>query len=80
MEAEIPIREIEPHPCRVELVAGYLKLIRAGSEPPPIAVFKLRRMQQGYRYKVAEGSTRLQAARLAGRTTIQAVVIDAPIR
>jgi hypothetical protein len=74
----IALDEIEPYPCTsVEAVRRYEAMFRAGEKVPPILI---ERSGEGFRYpfQIYNGAHRRQGAALAGLTTIEAVIIEAP--
>jgi len=73
---QIPLVQIEPHLCTsVAAVRRYETLFQAGAKVAPILV---ERSGPGYRYpfQIYNGAHRMQAASLAGRTVIDAVIIQ----
>ena len=74
----IALDQIEPYLCpSVVAVNRYEAMFRAGEEVPPILV---ERSGPGVRhpYRIYNGAHRRQGAILAGRTTIEAVIIESP--
>src|SRR5262245_30939044 len=72
----IPVRSIEPHAdarSGDRRVPQYVALLKAGKKAPPIWVVKQRGK---YPYRVFDGAHRLEAAKRAGRKTIEAIVYD----
>jgi hypothetical protein len=73
---QIPLNQIEPHLCTsTAAVHRYKALFQAGAKVAPILV---ERSGPGYRYpfQICNGAHRMQAASLAGRTVIDAVIIE----
>jgi len=74
----IALDQIEPYLCRsVECVRRYEAMFRAGEKVPPILI---ERSEPGFRYpfQIYNGAHRRQGAALAGRTTIDAVIVESP--
>jgi len=72
---QIPLVQIEPHLCTSSAaIRRYEALFKAGAKVAPILV---ERSGPGYRYsfQIYNGAHRMQAASLAGRTAIDAVII-----
>src|SRR5262245_57353893 len=63
---------IAPLACnRPDDVRRYVAMLRAGKKAPAIWLIKQQRGSK-YRYRIFDGAHRLRAARLVGRTTIEA--------
>ena len=73
---QIALDQIEPHLCTsTAAVRRYEALFQAGAKVAPILV---ERSGSGYRYpfQIYNGAHRTQAASYAGRTVIDAVIIE----
>jgi hypothetical protein len=73
---QIPLDQIEPYLCTsVAAVHRYVARFQAGKKVPPIFV---ERSGPGYRFpfQIYNGAHRLQAARLAGLTVIDAKIVE----
>jgi uncharacterized ParB-like nuclease family protein len=69
----IRISEIEPWRCACAKAAQrYAAMLRSGHQLPPILV---TRQRGKYRYQISDGMHRTRAAKLAGRKTVEAIVI-----
>jgi ParB-like chromosome segregation protein Spo0J len=69
----------EPRRYRSERrIAQYVKMIKEGSEPPPIELIETDWMDPDFDedkpYEIVNGAHRYRAALLAGRETIRAVI------
>jgi uncharacterized ParB-like nuclease family protein len=71
----IRVDSIAPLACsKPDDVRRYVTMLRAGQKAPAISIIKQRRGSK-YRYRIFDGAHRVRAARLAGRTTIEARII-----
>jgi hypothetical protein len=73
---QIPIDQIEPHLCTsTAAVRRYVAMFKAGEFVEPILI---ERSGPGYRYpfQIYNGAHRMQAASLAGRTVIDAKIVE----
>jgi ParB-like chromosome segregation protein Spo0J len=78
MIVRIPLDQIEPYfPISKEAVRKYEAMFRAGEKVPPILV---ERSGPGFHYpfQIYNGAHRREGAELAGRTAIEAVIIEEP--
>jgi hypothetical protein len=75
----IPLDQIEPYLCctSTKAVRKYEAMFRAGDKVPPIMV---ERSGPGFLYpfQIYNGAHRRQGASLAGRTEIEAVIVEEP--
>lgn len=71
----VPVHLIEPLKCTdPERIPHYVALLRSRKKSPPVWVVKQRSGQ--YPYRLFDGAHRLEAAKRAGRKTIEAIVYD----
>ncbi len=76
---KIPLKQIAPRRCNrpddVRAVRGYAAMLRKGKTVP--AVWIVPQSGKRYRYWILDGECQVRAARLAGHTTIEAIITDA---
>lgn len=73
--AKLPLNQIKPLVCkRLDgRVRAYVAMLREGKKAPEILVIKQRNKR--HRYRIFDGAHRARAAKLVGRTTIEARII-----